>query len=244
MINTQSTISQLLLDSFSVDMEIKNQEKIPQETTVIAVSNHRSFMDALILIQALDKPISIACHHYLGQMPIMRELVTKGLGCFPLAKPPQRARQFLKQGSKLLQNQQSLGIFPEGAYPMVKLTPPNQLGKFEPGFAHLAFKAPIENLAILPIAIFSCAETVSWTFPLKFFQLFDPSEELFNNLELHPVVVYEQVIVEFGNPYWVTPQHRSEYRGQNRKKLANQLSDYCYNEITQLLKISPARSRY
>lgn len=228
-------LSELLLNTLKVRMFVEHQNRIPQEATVMVVSNHRSFMDALILIQALQKPLRIVCHHYMGQMPILRELVTS-LGCFPLAKPAQRSRKFLQEGKELLQTRQWLGIFPEGAQPMVNLTPPNQVGTFEPGFAHLAFKAEIPNLVVLPVAIASQQETVNWALPLKWFQLFDPSEPLFSGSGLHPVVIYERLYVFIGHPYWITPQQQAQYRGKHRKQLANNLSNYCRQEIITMLK--------
>ena len=63
---------------------------------------------------------------------------------------------------------------------MVQTTSPHQIGQFHRGFAHLALRAPVKNLAILPVAISSVEETVSPTVPLKFLSLFDPSEPLFD----------------------------------------------------------------
>ncbi|TVQ46072.1 MAG: 1-acyl-sn-glycerol-3-phosphate acyltransferase [Gloeocapsa sp. DLM2.Bin57] len=227
-------LSALILDSFQVKMFVEHQNRIPQNTTTLVVSNHRSFMDALILMQALQKPLRIACHYYMGQVPILKELVSS-LGCFPLAKPNQRGRRFLKQGSQFLENRQWLGIFPEGGQPMVKLSSPRQVGKFEPGFAHLAFTAKVEDLMILPVAIASSQERVQWSFPVQLLQLFDADEPLFIGSHWHPVVMYERVQIIIGRPYWITPGLRSTYQGRDRKVLANHLCDYCRQEIMSLL---------
>lgn len=71
--------------------------------------------------QALQRTISIACHHYMGEVPIMREVV-KMLGYFPLAKPELTTKVFLKQASNLLQTGQWVGLFPEGTQPRLQLT--------------------------------------------------------------------------------------------------------------------------
>lgn len=237
MIELLPRLPDIILNSFNLEMEVCNTRLIPRSTTLIVVSNHRSFMDALILLEVVNSRLRIACHHYLGQMPLIRELVTS-IGCFPLEKPPRRARHFMKQATGFLKNRQSLGIFPEGAYPMVQLTPPNQVGEFESGFAHVAFQSRNPNLAILPVAIASEAESVHWTIPLQFLRLFDNSEPLFELSGLHPIVVYERVKVIIGSPYRLTLKDYQEYQGQKRKKLAKQLSDYCRQEIINMLKIS------
>ena len=75
-------ISRSLLFALGTQVLVHHQDRIPAETPMVVVSNHRSFMDAPVLMAALAKPVRIACHHYMGQVPIMRDLVTQ-LGCFP-----------------------------------------------------------------------------------------------------------------------------------------------------------------
>jgi 1-acyl-sn-glycerol-3-phosphate acyltransferase len=227
--------SKLILDSFKLTMFVEHQNRIPLDATVIVVSNHRSFMDALILIQAVQKPLRIACHYYMGQVPFLRELVFS-LGCFPLAKPNQKGRRFLKQGSQILANRQWLGIFPEGAKPMVKLSSPGEVGEFDPGFAHLALRGQIDNLIILPVAIAPQQEKVQGTFPLELLRLFDAEEPLFRGSDWHPVVIYQRVNVFIGHPYRITSQEKAAYKGQNRIPLANGIADYCRQEIITMLK--------
>src|SRR4028118_922357 len=69
-----------------------HEDRIPYNSPVLVVSNHRSFMDAPILMAALGHPIRIACHHYMGQVPVMREIVSQ-LGCFPLSEPEHRQQR-------------------------------------------------------------------------------------------------------------------------------------------------------
>ena len=42
-----------------------------------------------------------------------------------------------------------VGVFPKLTVHIVKFTPPNFIGDFQRGFAHLALRAPLSNLAIL-----------------------------------------------------------------------------------------------
>lgn len=217
---------------------VQHQDQIPVDSPFLVVSNHRSFLDAPVLMQAIAQPIRIACHHYMGQVPIMRELVTQ-LGCFPLDAAATRQQSFLLQGSQLLQSRQLVGVFPEGAAPMVNLTKPQEVGRFHRGFAHLALRANVPGLAVLPVAIVAHAEQqVDALVPLKLLRLFDPAEPLFDQGGWHPVVLYQRITVSIGRPYWITPKAQAQYQGSQAKIIIRHLSDHCHQEISHLLQQS------
>jgi 1-acyl-sn-glycerol-3-phosphate acyltransferase len=92
---------------------VYHEDRIPQDSAVLVVSNHRSFMDAPLLMAALGRPVRIACHHYMGQVPIMREIV-KQLGCFPLEEPQQRQQAFFQQQPSYYSNVNGLAYFQKG----------------------------------------------------------------------------------------------------------------------------------
>jgi len=234
--NSPLEISRALVAALSTQMFRYYEDRIPQNASVLVVSNHRSFMDALILMAALSSPIRFACHHYMGQVPVMREIITGQLGCFPLEETQNRLQSFFSQSQMLLQSRQMVGVFPEGTQPMVKFTQPNQMGKFHRGFAHLALRADVQNLAILPIAIASLEEVNTNGFPLRLLSLFDPSEPLFNQSGWHPVVFYSRVAVLIGRPYWITPQHQQKYHGKQARTVVAELTEHCHGEISTLLR--------
>src|SRR5919202_895862 len=111
-------ISRSLLAAMGTRMFVYHEDRIPADSAVVVVSNHRGFMDAPLLMAALGHPIRIACHHYMGQVPMMREIVTQ-LGCFPLQEPEYRQQAFFEQATGLLKAHQWVGLFPEGGHPMV-----------------------------------------------------------------------------------------------------------------------------
>jgi 1-acyl-sn-glycerol-3-phosphate acyltransferase len=211
------------------------EDRIPQDASVLVVSNHRSFMDAPILMTAMSRPIRFACHHYMGQVPVMREIVTGQLGCFPLAATEQRQQSFFQQSQILLQSKQVVGVFPEGTQPMVKCTLHNQVGKFQRGFAHLALRAAVPDLAVLPIAIASLEEVNTSAVPLKLLSLFDPTEALFNQPGWHPLVIYRRVAVLVGRPYWIKSQDHKKYQGKQARTVVAELTNHCHSEIATLL---------
>ena len=234
--NSPLEISRALVAALSTQMFRYYEDRIPQDASVLVVSNHRSFMDALILMAALSSPIRFACHHYMGQVPVMREIVTGQLGCFPLEETQNRQQSFFSQSQVLLQSKQMVGVFPEGTEPMVKFTVPNMVGEFQRGFAHLALRADVQDLAILPIAIASLEEVNTSGFPLRLLSLFDPSEPLFNQNGWHPLVLYRRVAVLIGRPYWITPQHHQKYHGKQARTVVTELTAHCHGEISDLLR--------
>jgi len=215
-------------------MFVSHQDRIPPEGAVLVVSNHRSVMDAFMLMSAIRRPIRFACHHYMGEVPVMRDVVRQ-LGAFPLEEPQRRQQSFFRQAVRLLQSRQVVGVFPEGAPPMVRWTKPNTMGEFQRGFAHLAMRAPVQDLAVLPVAIASLEEMNNSVLPLKVLSFFDPSEPLFNQPGWHPMIVYRRASVLIGRPCWITPQKREHYQGKQAKTVVADLIDYCHSEITSLL---------
>jgi len=216
-------------------MFVHHQPRIPRESPVLLVSNHRSFLDPVLLTAALGRSIRFACHHYMGQVPVIREFVTT-FGAFPLAAPEHRQQHFFSQATALLQGGEMVGVFPEGAEPMVNFTQPHTVGKFQRGFAHLALRAPLRDLAVLPVAIASMEEeSVRSGLPLKLLSLFDPSEPLFDRPGWHPVIVYQRVNVLIGRPYWITVDRQQQYRGKQAKVVVAELTEHCQGEIAQLL---------
>lgn len=230
-------ISQQLLTLMGTRMFVHYQDRVPGDSAVLVVSNHRSFVDAPLLMAALNRPIRFACHHYMGQVPVLREFVTR-LGCFPLDAPDQRQQRFFHQATQLLQMRQAVGVFPEGTQPMVQLTEPSQMGGFQRGFAHLALRAPVTDLAVLPVAIASHSELTTSPFPLKLLSWFDPSEPLFNQAGWHPMVVYQHVDVLIGRPIWISRAQRQSYHGKQARTVVSDLTDHCQTEIDKLLHCS------
>lgn len=228
-------LSRSLLAVLGTRMFLYHEDRIPSDCAVVVASNHRSFLDAPLLMAALGHSIHMACHHYMGQVPLMRELVTQW-GAFPLAEPQQRQQAFFQQATNFLEQSQWVGVFPEGAQPMVSLTRPDRLCKFHRGFAHLALRTPVRNLAVLPVALASLEETVSSTIPLRVLRLFDPSEPLFAKPGSHPMVFYRRVAVLVGHPYWITPKQRELYQGKQARAVVSEITATCQDEITKLLQ--------
>ncbi len=215
-------------------MSVERRDRVPKSSALVVVSNHRSVMDAMLLMSAIDRPIRFACHHYMGQVPVMREVVTQ-FGCFPLDDEKHRQNSFFHKSIKMLSTQQVVGVFPEGTLPMVHPPKPGIVGEFHRGFAHLALRAPVQDLAILPVAIAPMQETVSSAIPLKMLSFFDPSEPLFDQPGWHPLLLYQKVKMLMGHPIWITDRLRADYSGRHAKKIVVELVNQAQGEIKTLL---------
>ena len=230
-------LSQQFLWTLGTELSVVGRDRIPNNCATVVVSNHRSIMDAAILMSALNTPIHFACHHYMGQIPLMSEVINQ-LGFLPLDKPKQPHTNFFDRASHLLLQNKTIGIFPEGAHPMVKTTTPNSLDKFQRGFAHLALRTPVENLVILPVAIAARNELNTSLFPVRWLQLFDPSEPLFDRPDWHPLVLYGQVKVSIGTPISLSLAQKTDYHGRKALRWIRDLTEQCHQDIQQQLQES------
>lgn len=215
-------------------MTVTGQHRISPTLPMVLVSNHRSIMDAPLLMQAVHRPVRFACHHYLGQVPGLREIV-QALGCLPLDPPGRGQRAFFRRALHTLSQGGAVGIFPEGAAPMVQATTPYDLGSFHRGFAHLALRAPVEELAIVPVALASRQEWNQAVMPLRWLSWFDATEPLFQQPGWHPAVVYRTVEVRIGRPIHLNAALRAHYRRRGQEALMADLTRSCHEEIATLL---------
>ncbi|WP_259726530.1 lysophospholipid acyltransferase family protein [Synechococcus sp. CS-1326] len=228
-------LSRRLLGAVGTKFSLEHAERIPADQRILVVSNHRSVLDAPLLMAAMNRSVRFACHYYMSRVPVMRDVVS-AMGAFPLDAPRQRQKHFFENSISFLQARQLVGVFPEGAQPMVQVKPANQLSPFHRGFAHLALRAPVSDLSILPVAILSTEENQHQLAPLKLFRLFDPSEPLFNCGGWHSAIVYRRVHLFFGHPIRIDEDLRQQYRGRSGSRLAREISQSCWDQIAGMLR--------
>ena len=232
---TPHLLSRSLISAVNLNLTKSYLDRIPQDIPTIVVSNHRSFLDAPILIETIPNTLRIACHHYMGETPGVREIVDS-LGCFPLGKAASRQRDFFERANQLLTSRQWVGLFPEGTKPMIEPTQAHEINPFHRGFAHLAWKTPLPSLAVLPVAIASLSETNYPSIPIRWLKHFDRDEPFFERQGLHPMLIYHRVHVLIGRPYLISTAQKREYKGRQAKRLATDLTTYCQDRITELLQ--------
>lgn len=227
-------LSRSLLAAAGVSVSFYNLERIPLGNRLLVVSNHRSLLDAPVLMAAIGCPVRFVCHYYMSQAPLLRQ-ITALMGAFPLDNSPRQQASFFRQSARFLQANQVVGVFPEGADPMVKVNAPDQLSPFHRGFAHLALRVPVDGLAILPVAIASREEMQGKLAPLSLFRYFDPSERLFQSSGWHSAILYRHVDILFGHPLLMDVGWKSRYCGRGGAAAARDLTQACWHQIAEML---------
>jgi len=227
-------LSRSLLEAARVSASLHHLERIPTRNRLLIVSNHRSLLDAPLLMSAISRPVRFVCHYYMSQVPLLQQAVAL-MGAFPLEADQRRQSSFFQQSARFLQANQVVGVFPEGADPMVKVNPPQQLSPFHRGFAHLALRVPVDGLSILPVAIASREEKQGKLAPLALFRRFDPSEALFQRDGWHSAILYRHVDVLFGHPLLIDEGWKSRYYGSSGAAVAQELTQACWSQIAEML---------
>jgi 1-acyl-sn-glycerol-3-phosphate acyltransferase len=227
-----TAIAQDILGWLGLDVKVQNLERIPNAGPLLIVSNHRSFMDPFLLTSFLNTPINFVCHRYMGNVPVLRE-VLQTCGGFPLSNNDWYP-ELLEHSTNLLDRGKTIGIFPEGAAPMLNTPASNGLRTFYRGFAHLALQAAVPNLQILPVAISSQAEKQWPAVPLSLLRQLDPLEPLFQQDGWHPAVLYQEVEIRIGRPFQIEP-YRSQYRGRQASTVVKDLTATLSAQVADLL---------
>jgi 1-acyl-sn-glycerol-3-phosphate acyltransferase len=195
--------AQLLITLSQTQIWVRGRDFLPKGPAIV-VSNHRSFLDAPILMVALDRPIHIACHYYLSQVPGIKDIVLQ-LGCLPLRQGSRNQIQFFRQAELIFAQGGWVGVFPEGAERIACKSSPREVGVCHAGFVHLALRSQASSLPILPVGIRVYKEKTITDIPLSFFRWFDPTEPMFQGNGFHPVLLYEEVEVCIGEPLLLDP---------------------------------------
>ncbi|MDD2212814.1 MAG: lysophospholipid acyltransferase family protein [Clostridia bacterium] len=134
--------------------KIKGKENIPPEGSVVLISNHVSLWDPVVFACSVNRTVHFMAKEELFKIPIVGKLIS-ALYAFPI-KRGQPDRNALRIATKLLQNGEVLGLFPEGTRSKTgKLLP------FHPGAALFALRA---GTPIIPM----CLRGTKTTFPLTF----------------------------------------------------------------------------
>jgi 1-acyl-sn-glycerol-3-phosphate acyltransferase len=225
-------MAQDILSWLGMSVDVQNSDRLPQSGPLLIVCNHRSFLDPFLLTSFLNTPINFVCHRFMGNIPVLRE-VLQSCGGFPLSSSDWYP-DLLQHSTDLFGRGKIIGIFPEGAAPMLNTPAPTELRTFYRGFAHLALQAKIPNLQILPVAIFSKSEQRWPAVPLSLLNYLDPSEPLFKQGGWHPAVMYQEATIRLGVPLSIAP-YQADYHGRQAGKVVKSLTATLSSQVADLL---------
>jgi 1-acyl-sn-glycerol-3-phosphate acyltransferase len=126
---------------------LHGEHHIPTQGAAILVSNHVSFIDAVLLMGASPRPVVFIMDHRIFKTPVLGWMF-KLLRAIPIA--PQRENPAIyaaafAQAAAALDSGQLVCIFPEGS-----ITQTGQLGEFKRGVMRLLERNPVP---VIPMAL-------------------------------------------------------------------------------------------
>ena len=126
---------------------VQGEEQIPAAGPAILVSNHVSFVDAVLLMAASPRPIRFVMDHRIFKVPVLGALfrLAKAIPIAPRAEDPQAYEAAFKAAAQVLREGDLLGIFPEGG-----ITRDGQLQEFKGGIMKILERQPVP---VIPMAL-------------------------------------------------------------------------------------------
>ena len=124
-----------------------NLEKIPANGPLVLVCNHVSFVDALVLIGSIRRPIRFIMYYKIFQIPLL-SFIFKTANAIPIAgakADPALMKQAFDKVSEALNNDEVVCIFPEGM-----ITDNGEMNEFKGGISRIIKRDPVP---VVPLAL-------------------------------------------------------------------------------------------
>ena len=136
-----------LLSHSMYRVEHRNLELIPDEGAALLVCNHVSFVDALLIVGAVRRPIRFVMYYKIYRLPVLN-FIFRTAGAIPIAgrsedleiyeRAFRKIAEYLKEGELVC-------IFPEG-----KLTTDGEINEFKGGMTRVLEETPVP---VIPLAL-------------------------------------------------------------------------------------------
>lgn len=105
-----------MLMGFFYKVKVEGEENIPESGAHIIVSNHISFVDALLIFGVVHRPIKFVMYYKIFNNPVLKPLF-KSIGAIPIAGKGENEKVFNDAFEKIeqyLKDGEIVMIFPEG----------------------------------------------------------------------------------------------------------------------------------
>ncbi len=122
-------------------------DNIPDTGPAVLVCNHVSYVDALVLIGCVRRPIRFVMYYRIFQLPLL-SFIFRTANAIPIAgarEDEAMMEQAFDQVSEALRDGEIVCIFPEG-----KLTADGEIAEFRPGITRILERDPV---AVIPLAL-------------------------------------------------------------------------------------------
>jgi len=128
-------------------VRVEGAQNIPEEGAVLLVCNHVSFMDPLLLMANLRRPVRFVMDYRIFNIPVLR-FVFRTAKAIPIAgykEDPQLLQQAYDAIDEALQAGEVVCIFPEGS-----LTRDGEIAPFRPGVEKVLAR---RSVPVVPMAL-------------------------------------------------------------------------------------------
>ncbi|HEY3521076.1 MAG TPA: MFS transporter [Rhodanobacteraceae bacterium] len=136
-----------LLISLFYRVRTEGLERIPDEGAALLVCNHVSFMDAMIIMGSVRRPVRFVMYHRIFRIPVL-SFVFRTAKAIPIAgakEDPALLARALEQIDQALAEGELVCVFPEGS-----LSSDGEIAAFRPGVEKILSKRPVP---VIPLAL-------------------------------------------------------------------------------------------
>lgn len=137
----------IIIIAFFYRVRVQGKEHLPKTGAAIIACNHVSYMDALILMVAIRRPIRFIMYYKIFQVPVL-SYIFKSARAIPIAGRFEDAKLFHQSFigvHEALEKGQIVGIFPEG-----ELSLNGNLGEYKRGIEKMLENDPVP---VIPVTI-------------------------------------------------------------------------------------------
>lgn len=128
-------------------LRLTNSQVIPKQGAAVLVGNHVSFLDWMVVLGAVHRPIRFVMWHTYYHLPLVRFLF-RDAGAIPIASGkthPEVLQAAFEAIDQALAKGQLVCIFPEG-----QLSSDGEIGEFRRGIEQILEKRPV---SVIPFAL-------------------------------------------------------------------------------------------
>lgn len=136
-----------LLNHVMYRLRLSNEEVIPKQGAALLVGNHVSFLDWLVVLGSIHRPVRFVMWHSYYNMPLVRFLF-RDAGAIAIGSGkthPELLQSAFDQIDAALAKGHLVCIFPEG-----QLTPDGEVGEFRKGVEQILER---RSVAVIPFAL-------------------------------------------------------------------------------------------
>ncbi len=136
-----------LVNHVSYRLKLVNEEVVPKKGAALLTGNHISFLDWMVVLGNIHRPVRFVMWHTYYNLPLFRFLF-RDAGAIPIGSGkthPELLQAAFDQIDEALEKGNLVCIFPEG-----QLTPDGEIGEFRRGVEQILERRPVP---VIPFAL-------------------------------------------------------------------------------------------